>query len=325
MYGAYRYGFNGKENDNEVKGAGNQQDYGMRIYDPRLGRFLSVDPFTHSYPWYTPYQFSGNNPIKFIDADGGEPKDPGIPTSLSFGVIFIENNVFVTRDFVLNSAKAHGISEPRKSLPRIGRIFEDAALRSLNLNERKVPITPYPERPDRYFIPDNIRDYEVDAGKTKYIFKQAFITDVKYSTGKELVLEPYWNPEQIKGFIDHLATVRGVTINGVETNDRVADYGAAALILVTPSDLPISSQVIQYAKERNVAVLRSVVIGITPMSGGGEAGAITNNRIKVAPAYVVSPSENKMKNSDLYRAQSQGAESGDNYVGDKVNINWENK
>jgi hypothetical protein len=32
--GNYRYGFNGKENDNEVKGEGNQQDYGMRIYDP---------------------------------------------------------------------------------------------------------------------------------------------------------------------------------------------------------------------------------------------------------------------------------------------------
>jgi RHS repeat-associated protein len=73
----YRYGFNGKENDNEVKGEGNQQDYGFRIYDPRLGRFLSVDPLTADYPWYTPYQFAGNNPIKFIDLDGGEPKDPG--------------------------------------------------------------------------------------------------------------------------------------------------------------------------------------------------------------------------------------------------------
>jgi len=68
----YRYGFNGKENDNEVKGEGNQQDYGMRIYDPRLGRFLSVDPLTSSYPFYTPYQFAGNVPIKFIDLDGLE-------------------------------------------------------------------------------------------------------------------------------------------------------------------------------------------------------------------------------------------------------------
>jgi RHS repeat-associated protein len=69
---SYRFGFNGKENDNEVKGNGNQQDYGMRIYDTRLGRFLSVDPLSHSYPWFTPYQFAGNTPISAIDLDGLE-------------------------------------------------------------------------------------------------------------------------------------------------------------------------------------------------------------------------------------------------------------
>jgi hypothetical protein len=31
-----------------------------------------VDPLTASYPWYTPYQFAGNKPIKFIDLDGLE-------------------------------------------------------------------------------------------------------------------------------------------------------------------------------------------------------------------------------------------------------------
>lgn len=79
----YRYGFNGKENDNEIKLDGNgnevagaQQDYGMRIYDPRVGRFLSVDPLNKSYPFYTPYSFAGNNPIKFIDLDGEEEYDP---------------------------------------------------------------------------------------------------------------------------------------------------------------------------------------------------------------------------------------------------------
>jgi len=69
----YRYGFNGKENDNEVKGEGNQQDYGMRIYDPRLGRFLSVDPIANEYPWYSPYHFAGNTPIWALDLDGLEP------------------------------------------------------------------------------------------------------------------------------------------------------------------------------------------------------------------------------------------------------------
>jgi RHS repeat-associated protein len=62
-------------NDNEVKGGlGNQQDYGFRIYDPRIGKFLSVDPLTKDYPWYTPYQFAGNMSISAIDLDGSEPK-----------------------------------------------------------------------------------------------------------------------------------------------------------------------------------------------------------------------------------------------------------
>ena len=68
----YRFGFNGKENDNEVKGFGNQQDYGMRIFDARIGRFLSVDPITMEYPELTPYQFASNRPIDGIDRDGLE-------------------------------------------------------------------------------------------------------------------------------------------------------------------------------------------------------------------------------------------------------------
>jgi len=68
----YRFSFNGKENDNEVKGNGNQQDYGMRIYDNRLGRFLSEDPLTKNYPMLTPYQFASNTPTCGIDLDGLE-------------------------------------------------------------------------------------------------------------------------------------------------------------------------------------------------------------------------------------------------------------
>jgi RHS repeat-associated protein len=68
----YRFGFNGKENDKDVKGYGNQQDYGMRIYDPRLGRFLSVDPLTRDYAMLTPYQYASNNPVANIDIDGME-------------------------------------------------------------------------------------------------------------------------------------------------------------------------------------------------------------------------------------------------------------
>jgi RHS repeat-associated protein len=70
----YRYGFNGKENDNEIRGIGNQQDYGQRININWIGRFSSVDPIGRQYPELSSYQFAGNNPILNIDLDGLEPK-----------------------------------------------------------------------------------------------------------------------------------------------------------------------------------------------------------------------------------------------------------
>lgn len=69
----YRYGFNGKENDPETVGTGSgTQDYGFRIYNPALGRFLSVDPLSKEFPWYSPYHYAGNSPIVNIDLDGLE-------------------------------------------------------------------------------------------------------------------------------------------------------------------------------------------------------------------------------------------------------------
>jgi RHS repeat-associated protein len=72
--GQYRFGFNGKEMDNDLGSkTGTVYDYGFRIYDARIARFLSVDPLFQSYPWYTPYQFAGNTPVWAIDIDGLEP------------------------------------------------------------------------------------------------------------------------------------------------------------------------------------------------------------------------------------------------------------
>ncbi len=66
----YRYGFSGKENDKDISDGG--QDYGMRIYDSRLGKFLSVDPLASIYPWNSPYSYAEGDPINFTDIDGGE-------------------------------------------------------------------------------------------------------------------------------------------------------------------------------------------------------------------------------------------------------------
>jgi RHS repeat-associated protein len=70
----YRYGFNNKEKDDDIMGEGNWEDYGMRTYNPRIGRFFATDPLTKQYPALTPYQFSSNTPIWAIDLDGLEAK-----------------------------------------------------------------------------------------------------------------------------------------------------------------------------------------------------------------------------------------------------------
>lgn len=67
----YRYGFNGKEEETELHGnSGGAYDYGARIYDARLGRWLSCDPFEAKYPDLSSYNYTANSPILFIDPDG---------------------------------------------------------------------------------------------------------------------------------------------------------------------------------------------------------------------------------------------------------------
>jgi RHS repeat-associated protein len=70
--GDYRYGFQGQEMDNELKGEGNSLNYEYRMHDPRVGRFFAVDPLTKQYPHYSPYSFSGNKVISKIELEGRE-------------------------------------------------------------------------------------------------------------------------------------------------------------------------------------------------------------------------------------------------------------
>ncbi len=72
----YAYGFNGKRKDNEMYGEGNAYDFGARIDDPRLSRFLSQDPKARAFPYLTPYAFAANNPIELIDENGEDPVKP---------------------------------------------------------------------------------------------------------------------------------------------------------------------------------------------------------------------------------------------------------
>ncbi|NLB63682.1 MAG: hypothetical protein GX801_06190, partial [Fibrobacter sp.] len=60
------FGFNGKEFYTHV----NWIDYGARFYNPALGRWHNVDAMAETYHTLSPYHFSGNNPVFFIEYNG---------------------------------------------------------------------------------------------------------------------------------------------------------------------------------------------------------------------------------------------------------------
>ena len=76
--GDYRYGYNGMEQDIELKGNGNSYTTEFRQYDPRLGRWMSLDPMMAKFPSMSPYLAFNNNPVYFVDPMGleGTPGEP---------------------------------------------------------------------------------------------------------------------------------------------------------------------------------------------------------------------------------------------------------
>jgi RHS repeat-associated protein len=62
------YKYNGKEEQKELNLG--WLDYGMRMYQPELGRFFTQDRFAEKYRPISPYQYAANNPVRFIDVNG---------------------------------------------------------------------------------------------------------------------------------------------------------------------------------------------------------------------------------------------------------------
>ncbi|WP_338356625.1 RHS repeat-associated core domain-containing protein [Yeosuana marina] len=71
----YRFGFQGQEKDDEIKGKNNSINYKYRVHDPRLGRFFAVDPLSSKYPHNSSYAFSENTVVNAVELEGLEKKE----------------------------------------------------------------------------------------------------------------------------------------------------------------------------------------------------------------------------------------------------------
>ena len=109
-----KYQYTGKERDIE-----SGYDYFMaRNYHSEIGRFMSVDPLAGKYPSWSPYNYTMNNPIMFIDPDGMEPNSiegPGDPPKPSVAGLLYEaylNADAAVFNFLAKGAEVLGYGKP---------------------------------------------------------------------------------------------------------------------------------------------------------------------------------------------------------------------
>jgi RHS repeat-associated protein len=105
----YDYGFNGMIKDDELKGEGNSYDFGARMLDSRLGRWLSIDSKFKSYPEWTPYKYALDDPLNWIDVDGNEE----FPTYADYKAWAKKNKVPALSHKEMNT-QGHWLKEDRQ-------------------------------------------------------------------------------------------------------------------------------------------------------------------------------------------------------------------
>ncbi|MBL7896181.1 MAG: hypothetical protein JNK50_12875 [Bacteroidia bacterium] len=189
--GSYRYGFNSKEKDDETYGSNNSYDFGDRIYNNRLARFVSIDINTALAPYYSTYLFAGNTPIRFIDKNGRfqlAPDDrknyPVLDNVLQNLSTFVAENPKVLESFIKNSglseadAKAYieyGKSSPVLDIGMVNGAGETTFDGQIRINKRDVMKLEAAKAELDKLTSENASEKKIGKAKEKYARRLATI------------------------------------------------------------------------------------------------------------------------------------------------------
>jgi len=138
-----RYKYVMKELDNET----GLYYYGMRYYASWICRFVSVDPLQHKYPIYTPFQYAGNKPIRFIDIDGMEEGSTWLSGGFSGASESTNKGLPTTPFWGAYTPKEKTTFTPNPNAPIFigGKEIKTTLSTSGNVSSYTLPASAYPE------------------------------------------------------------------------------------------------------------------------------------------------------------------------------------